>query len=84
MGEIFSETVINGKLITVYKFYDGDFNADRYSYSIGTNHHSVGYGHNNEIIYPNESTALLNAISHIVNKDDFKIIKRQFLIDSIL
>lgn len=84
MDEIFSETVINGKLITVYKFYDDDFNADRYSYSIGTNYHSGGYGHNNEIIYPNETTALLDALSHVVNKDDFKKIKRQFLIDSIL
>lgn len=72
------------KKVTVYKFYDEDFSADRYSYSIGTNHHSGGYGLNNEIIYPNETIALLDAISHVLNKNDFLTFKRQFLIESIL
>lgn len=84
MNQIYSETIINGRKIIIYKFYDDDFNADRYSYSIGTNHHSGGYGTNNEIIYKNETSALLSAISNIVNKKDFLKIKRQFLIESIL
>lgn len=84
MNNIHSETIVNGKKITIYKFFDEDFSADRYSYDIGTNHHSGGYGHNNEIIYPNETTALLSAISHIVDKEEFLRIKRQFLIESLL
>lgn len=88
MNNKYSENIkgflVNGKLITIYKFHDEDFNADRYSYSIGTNHHSGGYGANNEIIYPNETLALLDAISHVLNKNDFLAFKRQFLIESIL
>jgi len=84
MDKIHSETIVSGRKVTIYKFYDEDFSADRYSYSIGTNHHSGGYGHNNEIIYPNETIALLDAISHILDKKDFLVFKRQYLIESIL
>lgn len=84
MNSKYSETIINGKTVTIYKFFDEEFSADRYYYSIGTNHHSGGYGQNNEIIYPTEITALIDALSHIVDKKDFLKIKRQLLIESIL
>jgi hypothetical protein len=84
MNQIYYQTYFNGKKITIYKFYDLEFKADRYSYSIDENHHSGGYGKNNEIIYPDDKIALLNAISHIADKKDFLRIKREFLINDIL
>jgi hypothetical protein len=84
MNNKYSEIIINGKILTIYSFFDEEFKADRYYYSIDNNHYSGGYGKNNEIIYPNEITAIISALSHIVDKNDFLKIKRQFLIESIL
>jgi hypothetical protein len=76
--------IFNGKEITIYKDYCDEFKMYRYSYSIGKTHHNGGFGENNEILYQTEFSAILSAIEQLTSKEDFKIIKREFLIDSIL
>jgi hypothetical protein len=81
---IISEFIFNGRKISISRNYCNEYNAYRYSYSIGSTHHNMGYGINNEILYKTETDAMLSAIEQLLNKEDFKIIKRDLLINSIL
>ena len=76
-------------IFTIESFYDDEFSADRYSYSIsypGGSTSSAGYGCDNEIIYSNFEIALDSAIISIstFDKELYKKLRREINLDILL
>jgi hypothetical protein len=78
------ERTINDRNIRVFSQADYEFKAHRHSYSIGTHHHSGGYGHENEIVFPTIMDAFFDALSNSVREEDFKQTKREFILEELL
>ena len=75
--------------LSIECFYDDDFSANRYSYTIvyqGGTHASGGYGNNNEISYPTMDSAIESAIESICgfDREQYKEIIREIRLNTIL
>ncbi len=75
----------DGYSISIYGFYDKEWNSWRYSWSVqtvGSYMASGGYMDDNSVVYPTKESALESAIGMVVGQDTQK--KRDMIMEILL